>query len=303
MRAVEADPRLRAAHLEVEARQSLVRQAGRFPNPVLDAEAENLAADGPEQTVVTVAAQQRIELGGDRRARQRVAAREAEFAALEATLAGVELTALVRIRYAEAAAAQTRQRLALAAVVLADSTLSATTEQVAAGDRSPVDQTRAEVALADAQVVAARAEALHLSTFARLAALWTGTPDFEAVAPLPTPTPVADFNELGDALDASTALALWDVETGRREATVRLEEARRIPDVSLSAGYRHFPETGARAAVAGLSIPLPIFDRNGGAVAAARARRRAADAEREAALAEARAMLAETHGHPRGRLR
>src|SRR5690606_13361923 len=76
----------------------------------------------------------------------------------------------------------------------------------------------------------------------------------------------------------------------------RLEEARRLPDVTLSAGYRHFTASGDGAFVGGVSVPLPLFDRNRGAVAAARVRLLAADDERDAALVDARAVLAEAHG-------
>jgi cobalt-zinc-cadmium efflux system outer membrane protein len=274
----------------------LARQAGRLPNPVLNAEAENVASSGPEEAVVTAAVGQLVELGGDRGARQSLATTEAELASAEATLARLELEASTRTRYAEAVAAQARIRLARAAVELAQAALAATTEQVEAGDRSPVDQTRVEVALAEAQAEVAQAEAAQRATFARLAALWAEPPAFDAVAPLPPPEPAPPFDTLAEQLRQSVALSMWDVEAERREAAVRVEEARRIPDVTVSAGYRRLTATGAGAAVVGVAVPLPVFDRNGGAVAAARTRLQAADAERAAALVEARAMLAEAHG-------
>ncbi|MEP0547690.1 MAG: TolC family protein [Rhodothermales bacterium] len=295
-RTFEASPHLRAARLELEAREALARQAGRFSNPVLDAEAENIGATGPEQGVVTVALAQLVELGGDRAARRRLATREADLAAADLALARTERSALARSRYAEAVAAQARLGLALASAHLTRATLVATAEQVEAGDRSPVDETRAEVALAIAQAEATQAQAERTAAFVRLAALWTESPDFDAVAALPPPEPVPAFDVLAGPLRQSAALAVWDVETARREVAVDLEKARRIPDVTVSAGYRRFTATGGGAAVVGLAVPLPVFDRNGGAVAAARARLQAADAEREVALVEARSALAEAHG-------
>ena len=295
-RTLAESPPLRSARLEVEARRALAAQAGRLPNPVLDAEAENIGSSGPEEAVVTVAVGQFVELGGDRRARGRLASREADLAAAGAALRELELAARARTRYAEAVAAQARLRLARAAVDLTAAALAATTEQVDAGDRSPVDQTRAEVALAETEAEAAQAKAARLAAFAHLAALWAEAPDFDAVEALPPPRAVPAFDVLAEQLGKSAALAVWDVETERREASVEVEEARRIPDVTVSAGYRRFTATGGGAAVVGLTVPLPVFDRNGGAVAAARIRLRAADAEREGALAEARAALAEAHG-------
>src|SRR3546814_14517758 len=56
-------------------------------------------------------------------------------------------------------------------------------------------------------------------------------------------------------------------------------------DPAIGLGVRHVRETGDVALVGGLSMPLPIFDRNQGNVAAARANIRAA----EAGLVSARA--------------
>jgi cobalt-zinc-cadmium efflux system outer membrane protein len=295
-RALEGSPRLRAAELEVEARQALTRHAGRLPNPIFDTEAENVAASGPDNAVVTATVGQRLELGGDRAARRRLAARDADVAANEVSVRRLGITALTRTRYAEASAAQARLRLAEEVVELAQAVLAATTEQVDAGDRSPVDQTRTEVALLEAEIDAGQAEAARLAAFSRLAALWNEAPDFDAVAALPPPEAVPPFDVLAEHLARSVALAVWDVEAERRAAVVRLETARRIPDLTLSAGYRRFTESGDMAFVGGLSIPLPVFNRNGGAVAAARARLRAAEAESESALVESRADLAGAHG-------
>jgi cobalt-zinc-cadmium efflux system outer membrane protein len=44
-----------------------------------------------------------------------------------------------------------------------------------------------------------------------------------------------------------------------------------VPDLELSAGYRSLPETGDRTWLLGLSLPLPLFDRNQGALAEAQA--------------------------------
>ena len=295
-RAASASPRLRAADLEASARTSLTRQAGRLPNPVLDAEAENVGSSGPEEAVVTARLGQLVELGGDRSARRQVAAREADRAVADAALARLSLAAQARTRYASAAAAQARLDLARDAVRLAEATRAATAEQVDAGDRSPVDETRADVAAAEARADVAAAEAARRTAFARLAALWADAPDFDAVAPLSHPEAPPDLDVLFGRLHGSAAFAVWGVEAERREAALRLEQARRIPDVTLSAGYRRFTETGGGAFVGGVALPIPVFDRNGGAVAAARLRLQAAEAEREAALVEARAALAEAYG-------
>jgi cobalt-zinc-cadmium efflux system outer membrane protein len=301
-RARALSPAVRAAALEVEARRALAVQAGRRPNPTLDLDGENVGASGGERPQATLSAALPIELGGDRAARRDLATREVDLAAADLTLTGLALDAAVRARYAEAAGAQARADLARFAFVLADSAVAVTTEQVDAGDRSPVDQTRAEVARAEVGADAARADAQRRAALARLAALFGAAPDFGAVAPLAEPTPVLPLDTLLARLDRSPALTRFDAEAARRRAALRLEEARRTPDPTVSAGYRQFfggdgEDGGAGGAlVAGVSLPLPLFDRNGGAVEAARVRLGAVDAEREAARLDARAALLEAYG-------
>ena len=44
------------------------------------------------------------------------------------------------------------------------------------------------------------------------------------------------------------------------------EKAKVIPDVTFSGGYRRFEDTDSDAFVAGISVPLPLFNRNQGQV-------------------------------------
>ena len=59
----------------------------------------------------------------------------------------------------------------------------------------------------------------------------------------------------------------------------------------MSVGVRQFNGDDATALVAGLSVPLPLFNRNQGAVAAARADLSAAEARANAALLEAQGAI------------
>ena len=72
-----------------------------------------------------------------------------------------------------------------------------------------------------------------------------------------------------------------------RRGRDRSREARRYPDLALAGGYKR--TAGLDTAVVGLVASVPVFERNGRAVARAEADARAADFELEAALARARA--------------
>ncbi len=76
----------------------------------------------------------------------------------------------------------------------------------------------------------------------------------------------------------------------RARGTMSLEQARRYPDLALAGGYKR--TAGLDTAVVGLVATVPVFERNGRAVARAEADARAADLELEATIARARAEAA-----------
>ncbi|MTV41928.1 TolC family protein, partial [Duganella radicis] len=67
-------------------------------------------------------------------------------------------------------------------------------------------------------------------------------------------------------------LQMAQAELARRQALAQLERARRVPDVALTVGSKRSEELGRTQAVIGLSLPLPLFDRNQGAVLESAAR-------------------------------
>ena len=83
-----------------------------------------------------------------------------------------------------------------------------------------------------------------------------------------------------------------------------LARAEAVPDMTAGLGYRWFNETDDSALVAGVSIPLPVFDRRQGdvlaarfGVASARNQQRAVELRIEAAIASAYARLANAYLH------
>ena len=82
-------------------------------------------------------------------------------------------------------------------------------------------------------------------------------------------------------------------------AKVRVEQLQARPDLTVSAGVRRFAGDDATAMVAGASLPLPLFDRNRGNTAAARAELTAAEARLAQARLDAAADLAAARSQAR----
>ncbi|WP_262422595.1 TolC family protein [Brevundimonas denitrificans] len=146
---------------------------------------------------------------------------------------------------------------------------------------------QAESEAAAARATRDEAQAERDAAFARLT----------AVAMLPTPaTSIAD-SLLDDAplrtpLEAAPGAPAVRVAEAEREAAERriaVERVRARPDVSASVGVRRYEAEDATALTFGISMPLPLFDRNRGNIDAAQAEFRAADARLAGARQDAEA--------------
>lgn len=272
------NPELAAFSWEVRVQEARALQASLRPNPELALEVENVAGSGSfggaDQAETTLALGQLIELGGKRVKRRRVAELDATLAGWDYEVRRVAVFSEVARAFADVLAAQETLVLSQELQQLAEETLVSVRRQVRAGATSPVERTRAEVALAAQEIDRQRADAALAEARLRLAALW-GSPEarFEAAqgdlhrinAPPSLPSLLA-------RLEQSPELARWVEEIALREAVVELEEAKRVPDVTASAGVRRLEESDDTALVFGVSVPFPVFDRNqGDRVAAHRA--------------------------------
>lgn len=100
--------------------------------------------------------------------------------------------------------------------------------------------------------------------------------DFELAPGVPD-TAAARRNAIMQRADLQRALADYEAS----EAALQLEVARQYPDIHLGLGYTY--DAGANKINFGLAgLTLPIYDRNGGAIAQADARRAQAEASVEA---------------------
>jgi cobalt-zinc-cadmium efflux system outer membrane protein len=75
----------------------------------------------------------------------------------------------------------------------------------------------------------------------------------------------ASAAELIGELDASPGLLASRIEIERRKALVEVERSKGVPDLTVSVGAKRDNELGRTQAIVGISIPLPLFDRNQGA--------------------------------------
>ena len=296
------NPDLQAASWEVRAQEAARLQAGLLPNPTLHNESEDLAGSGrfiPEvsQPQTTVRLGQLVQLGGDRQARRLASGLAAELAGWDYAATRLDVLARATRAFVELLGAQEVLRLAEESVDLAEQVAATVSSRVDAGVVSPVELTRALIEVSETRIRRDAAERGLAAARKVLALSWGGhLPPFQrAAGTLPPVSAIPSEAVLEEHLARNPDLARWTTELARRRADVDLERAQAIPDVTLTAGYRKFHDTGNNTLVVGASIPLPLFDRNQGGVAEARARLDGGELERRTAEARARRDLAEAY--------
>jgi cobalt-zinc-cadmium efflux system outer membrane protein len=284
--ALAASPRLAVGRARIEAAEGDLAQAAVRPNPRLGLEVENVGGGGPfhglDRAETTLLLEQPLELGGKRGARIDTARSEVAAAEARAVQLRAEFAHDLAIAYATSEATAVRAGIAAEALALAEDDARKTRLLVENGREAEVRslQAAAAVSAAAAELDLARADAQ--AALARLSALSLPPAPFVAVAGGLLDAPLSP--ELARQTEGP-AIAVARAE--REAAVLRIESERRraTPDLTVSLGARRFEAEDSGALIAGISAPLPLFDRNRGAVAAASANARAA----EARLAQARA--------------
>lgn len=264
-RAQAANPQLAAARLELSANDGSLLQAGVLRNPELGVELE----DFRKSTRTTTAALSiPLELGGKRAARIAAAERGRALAHAELDNTRATVRAAVIAAYFDLLIAQERVLVATSAEEIAARATASAERRVQAGRISPVDATRAQVAQANAALALSQARTGLDNARRQLALQWgADVPDFGAVSgavgELPQRPPL---DAMLQRLDRSPALQSSRVALERQRALVDIERSKATPDVSLMVGAKRDNEMGRTQAVVGVSVPLPLFDRNQGNV-------------------------------------
>ena len=282
--AAARSPTVVAAEAEVAAAEARARQAGYRSNPELSLEVENFAGTGElrglRSTETTLAVNQRLDLGGRRSARIDAARAELEVQKLRLAIARADLAQSVREQFARAVAAREKLAQATENEARARELARVAGILVDAGRDPPLRALRARSAFAQVQAEREAAEAEELAARSSLGALFGVS---ESVGGVSGAT--LDVSPQQVIPDTSLDVRLADAERVAAQGAVRQQLAEGRIDPAVGVGVRHIRETGDVGLVAGVSMPLRVFDTNRGNIDAARQALAAADARRASTLA------------------
>ncbi|WP_175856618.1 TolC family protein [Burkholderia anthina] len=282
--AARNNPALRGARADVDASAGTLLQAGARPNPEVSFLQEGFSR---AERTSTALINQTIELGGKRRARLDVASygREAANASLDEQ--GAAVRADVIAAFYGLLAAQRQLQVAEESAAIAARSADLAGRRAQAGKVSPVEATKAQVAAAGVQIEVTTARGRVDVAREQLNAVMGEARGDRRVAlgELETVPAIAPLPALTAQLDDAPLARVARAQMLRANAAISLERARRIPDVTVSAGMKRVTTGGVpdNQAVVGVSIPIPLFDTNRGALLEAthKAERANADLDRE----------------------
>lgn len=273
-RALAANPRLTAAERDVGIAAGQRIQAGALINPELSYERDNLfgpannATEAPESTLQI---SQIFELFGKRDARIAVGAAGVDVATIQRKAIRLEVLSETAIAFLTVLGAQRRIQILDEQIAALDRLTPLLQRRVDAGASSPAETGRAQVA---SDLVKADRERVRgaLSSARRDLAVLMGDTSlryaavsgrFEVTGRPPS------FQSVVAAIEANPQLARWTAVFAQRNAELLLARLKPYPDVRLSAGWRHFYDTGDDTVRLGISIPIPVFDQNQGNILSA----------------------------------
>ena len=293
LKQAEQSPRIEELDADVDRATGLAEQARARPNPSASIYGENFAGSSPysgfDRSETTVQLSQPFELGGKRAAR--IAAGEAGITAARARGHQGRVVYAYELARAYAAVELADRRIAIAEdeVEEGEADLKLARALVTAGKEARLRALQAETDLNAARAVLEGTRATRTAALAQLSALAGVEVPFTAVKEsLLDQAPVrTGYGPVDPQQNASYLSALADRDAAVRRAAS--ERKRTLPDVTGQIGVRRLAGDHATALVAGVSVPLRLFDRNRGNIAAAEAEVRNADAKAAAARLEAAA--------------
>ncbi len=300
MSAVKANPDLEALKIKIEALEARTAQASLRPNPSLEASLENFAGSGGyrrlDQAEETFQLSLPIELGDKREHRREVALSEKDFAGIEYEIKRAEIIQGVTVAFVEILTSQEKLALSERRKATAREFVATARRRVAAGKSSSVEEIKAKIALSNSELGFDQAKRELATARSKLAFYFTQSPEpkmpygnIDSFLPPPT------WEALEKASLQSLELRRIRLEANKRKTIVALEESKALSDLTVSGGVRIFQDTKDAAYLVGVSVPLPIFDRNQGAISEALKNLAASNFEEQAEILKSVTSLKEAY--------
>lgn len=309
-RAIELNPTIGQSRAAVSAAAGLAKQAGLYPNPTISAVGEEIAR-GPIIRGGEIGAgfQQRIVTGGKLGLSRKVAEQERAITEEMANAQRQRVLNAVRSLYYQAMSDQYRLRVRTNLVRLATEAVRISQELSNVGQADQPDLLAAEVESERIQLEMIDAVNRQERTWRQLAAV-VNDPTLNSPRPLAGDLEVVPRLELEQALEniyaSSPELRAAGIDVTRAETSLLRARKEPIPDLLIGGGVRYnrellettaagIPRPVGKEGFFDIGVQLPIFNRNQGNIAAARANLERAKLDVDRTRLALRSRLAEAY--------
>lgn len=268
------NPALQQAGLGIQAAQGKAWQSGLYPNPTLSFSADELGDRTGPPGILTPAVSQEIVTANKLKLNRAVAGKEVDQATLTLQVQRYSLLTVIRQGYFEVLAAQQRVAILTELVKLAKTAQDngealQKAKQIAELDVLPL---QLEYHRLQADLEASQRE--WFASWRRLAAN-LGNPALPMAAlsgALDSPLPAFDFDQArGIIVEVHPEVHFARIGFLKADLAVRRAEVEKYPNITLSSGYTRQSQNQSNDWMFGVSVPVPLFNRNQGNVQTAQA--------------------------------
>ncbi len=284
MLATGSHPALREAAAQVRAIGGKWVQVGLRPNPTIGYAGNQIGDDGSAGQQGGFVGQEFV-TAGKLGLNRSVVFHEQQAAEQRLQRTQLQVTTTVRKYYFEALAAERSVTLARQLSDIAGQSVRVSEQRLKALDIPKTALLQSQIESESASLLEQQADARHDAAWRRLASV-IGMPSDRPLAledVLARPLPELDFATVRERVQReSPELSELRFAVEQARAEVERASAGRVPNITALAGVQHDNATQDNIANVQVSIPLPVFDRNQGAIAQACGQLSAAQAALEA---------------------
>ena len=267
--ALAHNPTLVQAATFIDAARGKALQAGLPVNPTAGIAGEQIGADRTAGEWTFFSLQQQIVTGGKLRLSRLKYEQEAELAEIQAHAQRLKVVNGLTAAYFDVLAAQRTVENHRRLAENAEEAVKTTQQLLNLGQANQQDLLQAQVEASQARVAVRNAEARLRQDWVHLATQ-VGVPDLP-MQPLagqlePDGPALTRDESLARLLQESPELAFAVAKVQQDQTQLRRERREPIPNVTVRGGVGYNYETRNPVAEVGLSLPIPVFDRNQGTV-------------------------------------
>lgn len=302
---IERAPEIRGAQAAVAARQGALQQAGAWPNPQIEVRVDDKMGkdDGRGGSDFTqFAISQPLPVSGRIGHQQAVAGAQLDAARAARRFLVIELEAQAAQRYHALQFSAQRLQLAQQRLQLADELQTVGRRRERAGELARLERLRLDLIRESAQQALDKAEGAYNEAVGRFRAYLQLPGNAQPrVTPLKAFGPLPALHTLERDLPRHAALQAARFRLAAARSGVRLARAERLPDPALRLFRERDVLGGRRQDVSGIGVvvTLPLWNRNNGRIAEARAQTIEAQSKLQALERDLRSRLQKSYLHLR----